>query len=81
MTLEALGLALPRNVSLLRYQSLRKMWAEWRSMTGSRAWFGESLYDMIKRYDTLGAIRAIGARPTLFLHGALDRSMERLATL
>jgi pimeloyl-ACP methyl ester carboxylesterase len=73
--LEAAGLLLPRNVALLRHQSLRKMWAEWQSMTGSRAWFGESLYDMIVRYDVLGAMRQIGARPTLFVHGALDRAV------
>jgi pimeloyl-ACP methyl ester carboxylesterase len=75
VVLEALELLLPRNVALLRYQSLRRMWAEWRSMTGSRTWFGESLYDMIQRFDVLGAIRRIGQRPTLFLHGAMDRAV------
>lgn len=68
---ESLGLALlPRNLALLRYQSVRKMWAEWRSMKG--VWFGESLYDMIERFDTLRAVRAIGSRPKLFMHGKLD---------
>lgn len=70
---EAAELLLPRNIALLRHQSLRKMWAEWRGM--GRAWFGESLYDMIQRYDTAGAVRKIGARPTLFVHGALDRAV------
>lgn len=67
---ESLGLILPRNLALVRYQSLRKMWAEWRSM--GRAWFGESLYDMIERFDTLNAVRALGPRPKLFMHGRFD---------
>ncbi len=68
---ESLGLVcMPRNLALLRYQSLPKMWAEWRSMNG--AWFGESLYDMIARFDTLNAVRAIGPRPKLFVHGKCD---------
>ncbi|BCX02612.1 MAG: hypothetical protein KatS3mg053_0550 [Candidatus Roseilinea sp.] len=68
---ESLGLVcLPRNLTLLRYQSLLKMWAEWRSMNG--AWFGESLYDMIARFDTLNAVRAIGPRPKMFVHGKCD---------
>jgi len=68
---ESLGLVcLPRNLALLRHQSLPKMWAEWRSMNG--AWFGESLYDMIARFDTLNAVRAIGPRPKMFIHGKCD---------
>jgi pimeloyl-ACP methyl ester carboxylesterase len=67
---EAVLLALPRNVGLLRQQSLRKMWIEWKSMQG--AWFAESLYDIIACYDTLDAVRRIGARPTAFVHGARD---------
>lgn len=67
---EAALLALPRNVGLLRQQSLRKMWAEWKSMRG--AWFAESLYDIIARYDTADAVRRIGPRPTAFVHGARD---------
>ncbi len=68
---ESLGLlCLPRNLALLRYQSLPKMWAEWRSMNG--AWFGESLYDMIARFDALQAVRAIGQRPKMFVHGKCD---------
>lgn len=68
---ESLGLVcLPRNLTLLRYQSLPKMWAEWRSMNG--AWFGESLYDMIARFDALNAVRAIGRRPKMFVHGKCD---------
>lgn len=71
ITRESLSLALlPRNVGLLRHQSLRKMWAEWQSMRGS--WFGEGLYDMIERFDTLNAVRAVGSRPTLFMHGQFD---------
>jgi pimeloyl-ACP methyl ester carboxylesterase len=67
---EAALLVLPRNVSLLRQQSLRKMWAEWKSMQG--AWFAESLYDIITRYDTAEAVRRVGPRPTAFVHGARD---------
>ncbi|RMG63090.1 MAG: alpha/beta hydrolase [Chloroflexi bacterium] len=68
---ELLGLVcLPRNLALLRYQSLRKMWAEWRSVKG--AWFGESLYDMIARFDAPQAVRAIGRRSKMFVHGKCD---------
>jgi|GEM_PF-1629739 len=67
---ESLTLMMPRNLSLLRYQSARAMWREWRGMAG--AWFGEGLYDMIARFDMLGTVRAIGARPTMFVHGTRD---------
>ncbi len=67
---ESLALLLPRNALLLRYQSLRKMWAEWRSM--GNVWFGEGLYDMIERFDMLNTVRQIGTRPTLFMHGKRD---------
>ncbi len=67
---EALQLMLPRNLALLRRYALTALWAEWRSMKG--AWFGESLYDLVRDFDALGASRAIGARPTLFVHGSRD---------
>lgn len=60
----------PRNLTLLRYQALHRMWAEWRSVKG--AWFGESLYEMIVRFDALNAVRAIGRRPKMFIHGKRD---------
>jgi pimeloyl-ACP methyl ester carboxylesterase len=67
---ESLMLLLPRNVSLLKFQSLRKMWREWRSMNG--AWFGEGLYDMIERFDVANTVHALGQRPTMFVHGKRD---------
>ena len=70
---ESLTLMLPRNALLLRYQSLRAMWAEWRDMTG--AWFGEELYDMIEQFDMLNTIHAIGPRPTAFVHGKRDAAV------
>jgi pimeloyl-ACP methyl ester carboxylesterase len=66
---ESAGLFLPRNLGLLRYQSIRPMWAEWKSMKG--VWFGDSLYDMIAQLDVLGAIRRLG-RPLAIVHGRLD---------
>jgi pimeloyl-ACP methyl ester carboxylesterase len=44
--------------------------AEWRSVPS--AWFGEGLYEMIARFDVLGAVRAVGSRPKLILHGTHD---------
>lgn len=70
---EALALALPRNVLLLRQASWPQIWAEWKSMRG--AWFGESLYEMIDAFDMPGTIRSIGARPTLFVHGGADSAV------
>ncbi len=70
---EALALALPRNALLLRQASWPQIWAEWKSMRG--AWFGESLYDMIDAFDMPGTIRAIGNRPTLFVHGGADAAV------
>jgi pimeloyl-ACP methyl ester carboxylesterase len=67
---EALSLVLPRNAMVLRHASWPQIWGEWKSMRG--AWFGESLYEMIKSYDMLNTVRAIGKRPTLFIHGAAD---------
>jgi pimeloyl-ACP methyl ester carboxylesterase len=66
---ESAGLILPRNLSLLRYQSIRPMWAEWKSMKG--VWFGESLYDMIAQLDVLGAIQKMKV-PLAVVHGKLD---------
>lgn len=70
---EALALALPRNALLLRQASWPQIWAEWKTMRG--AWFGESLYDMIDAFDMPGAVRAIGTRPTLFVHGGADAAV------
>jgi len=71
VTREVLSLLyLPRNLALLRHHSLLELWAEWRSVPG--AWFGESLYEMIARFDVLGAVRAVGNRPTLIMHGTHD---------
>ncbi len=67
---EALGLVQPRNAMLLRYASWPQIWAEWKSMRG--AWLGENLHDMIVAHDTLNTVRAIGARPTAFVHGSSD---------
>jgi pimeloyl-ACP methyl ester carboxylesterase len=66
---ESAGLLLPRNLSLLRYQSIRPMWAEWKSMKG--VWFGESLYDMIAQLDVLGAVQKMN-KPLAVVHGRLD---------
>lgn len=67
---EGLQLLLPRNVGLLRRSSPRQILAEWFSMRG--AIFGESLYEMIERFDMLRTIAAVGARPTLVVHGSAD---------
>ncbi len=65
---ELLGLLhLPASLILLR---LPMLLAEWRSIPS--AWFGESLYEMIARFDILGAVRAIGNRPKLIVHGTHD---------
>ncbi len=61
---------MPRNLALLRHHSLIELWAEWRSVPSP--WFGESLYEMIARFDVLGAMRAVGNRPTLIMHGTHD---------
>lgn len=66
---EGAGLFLPSNLSLLRHQSIRAMWAEWKSMKG--VWFGESLYDMIAQLDVLGAVKTMN-RPLAVVHGKLD---------
>jgi pimeloyl-ACP methyl ester carboxylesterase len=66
---ESAGLFLPRNLGLLRYQSIRPMWAEWKSMKG--VWFGESLYDMIAQLDVLGAVQKL-SKPLAVVHGRLD---------
>lgn len=66
---ESAGLFLPRNLGLLRYQSIRAMWAEWKSMKG--AWFGESLYDMIAQLNVLGAVQKMN-KPIAIVHGKLD---------
>jgi pimeloyl-ACP methyl ester carboxylesterase len=60
----------PRNLGLLREGSLLTLWREWRSMKG--AWFAESLYDMIRQFDTPATLRALGARPKLIAHGTCD---------
>jgi esterase/lipase len=60
----------PRNAGLLREGSMLTLWHEWRSIKG--AWFGDSLYDMIDQFDTPTAVRAIGPRPKLFVHGSRD---------
>ncbi|MCX6018763.1 MAG: alpha/beta fold hydrolase [Chloroflexi bacterium] len=67
---EGLKLLLPRNIGLLRRSSPRQIMAEWFSMRGAN--FGESLYDMIVRFEMLRAIEAVGERPTLFVHGTAD---------
>ncbi len=67
---EVLQLGLPRNLALLRHFALPALWAEWRSVKG--AWFGESLYDLVAGFEPLHAVRAIGARPKLFVHGTRD---------
>lgn len=66
---EGAGLLLPRNISLLRYQPLQPMWAEWKSMKG--VWFGDSLYDMISQLDVLGAVQKM-TKPLAIMHGRLD---------
>jgi pimeloyl-ACP methyl ester carboxylesterase len=66
----------PRNLGLLREGSLLTLWHEWSTLKG--AWYGESLYDMIDRFDTLNAVRAIGERPTLFVHGGRDVAIPPL---
>jgi len=71
VTREVLSLLyLPRNLALLRDHSLLELWAEWRSIPG--AWFGESLYEMIARFDVRRAVRALGSRPKLIIHGTHD---------
>ena len=70
MTCEAINLLWPRNVMILRKMSPRAIWTEWKSIRG--AWYGESLYDMIEAFDMLNTMQKIGARPTLFVHGARD---------
>ena len=76
-TAEAASLFIwPRNLGLLRYGSLLTLWREWQTLKG--AWYGESLYDMIERFDTPSAVRAIGTRPKLFVHGTRDVAIPLL---
>jgi pimeloyl-ACP methyl ester carboxylesterase len=70
MAREVINLLWPRNVMILRKMSPRALWTEWKSIRG--AWYGESLYDMIEAFDMLNTMQKIGARPTLFVHGARD---------
>jgi pimeloyl-ACP methyl ester carboxylesterase len=63
-------LYLPANLILLR---LPLLLAEWHSIPS--AWFGESLYEMIARFDVLSAVRAIGNRPKLIVHGTHDMAV------
>lgn len=60
----------PRNLGLLRDGSLLTLLQEYRKLKS--VWFGESLYQMIAAFDTKSAVRAIGARPVLLVHGAGD---------
>jgi pimeloyl-ACP methyl ester carboxylesterase len=70
IALEGINLLRPSNLSLVKHQSPLHVIAEYRDVKG--AWFGESLYDMIDSFDMLNVIRAVGKRPTLFVHGNLD---------
>jgi pimeloyl-ACP methyl ester carboxylesterase len=70
IALEGINLLRPSNLLLVKHQSPLHVVAEYRKVKG--AWFGESLYDMIDSFDMLNVIRAVGKRPTLFVHGNLD---------
>ena len=66
-------LVLPRNLGLLREGSLLTLWREWRTLRGAR--YGESLYDMIRAFDARTAVRTIGSRPVLIVHGSRDHAI------
>lgn len=66
-------LVLPRNLGLLRDGSLLTLWREWRTLRG--ALYGESLYDMIRAFDAGSAVRTIGRRPILIVHGSRDHAI------
>ncbi len=66
-------LVLPRNLGLLRDGSLLTLWREWRTLRGAR--YGESLYDMIRAFDARTAVRTIGSRPVLIVHGSRDHAI------
>jgi esterase/lipase len=64
---------LPRNIGLLRDGSLLTLWHEWRTLRGAR--YGESLYDMVRSFDACAAVRLIGSRPILIVHGSRDQAI------
>ena len=67
-------LYLPRNIGLLREGSLYTLLREYKRLKG--AWFGEDLAGMVKRLDILTAMRAIGSRPTMIVHGTSDAAVS-----
>lgn len=70
---ELLALATPPNLAWLRYPSLRYVLGEWRAAKG--IWLDVSLPELVAQFDALGAVRAINARPKLFVHGGWDRAV------
>ncbi len=70
---EIAGLFLPRNLALLREGSVLTLWREWQSMRP--AWFGRSLYALIDEFDAPAAVRAMGGRPVLIVHGTRDAAV------
>lgn len=70
---EVLRLFLPRTLALLRYQSLLGMIAEWRMARG--IWAVSDLPTLVAQFRALDRVRAIGARPKLFIHGTCDAAV------
>ncbi|MCS7088519.1 MAG: alpha/beta hydrolase [Thermoflexales bacterium] len=70
---EVLRLFLPRTLALLRYQSARAMFAEWRMARG--IWSLVDLPRLVAQFHALACVRAIGTRPKLFVHGVCDAAV------
>ncbi|MCS6773714.1 MAG: alpha/beta hydrolase [Anaerolineae bacterium] len=68
---ELLALMTPPNLTWLRYPSPAYALGEWRGAKG--IWLAEPLPELIAQFDVCAAVRATGARPKLFIHGAWDR--------
>jgi len=68
---EGAAMLLPGNLRVFRWGSAGDFYRGWRSMRGYAAG-PETLYEMIRRFDTARAISALGARPILLVHGRAD---------
>lgn len=62
---------LPANLRVFRWGSARDFYRGWRSMRGYAAG-PETLYEMVRRFDTARWISALGDRPILLAHGRAD---------
>ncbi len=72
---ETLALFLkPRNIGVLRDGSFMTLLQEYRRLKGVQ--LGEGLYQMIDAFDTRKAIRIIGERPVMIVHGSGDTAVS-----